>query len=91
VAVYESGLASEVRSGENSGATLRHDHVVRQRIGPIALDAAGKAERARQVRRAARGGVAALVQARRSGEILQATALAHRRGRGLLAPAPVVL
>jgi len=53
---------------------------VRRWIGPIALDAAGKAELARQVRRAARGGVAAFVQARRSGEILQATALAHRRG-----------
>jgi hypothetical protein len=80
VAVYENGLTSEVRSGENSGATLRHDYVVREWIGPITLDADGKAELARTISHAGRGGVAAFVQTQGSGEVLQATALAHCAG-----------
>ena len=35
VALYENGLVTEVKAGENRGATLRHDHVVRQWIGPL--------------------------------------------------------
>jgi hypothetical protein len=80
VAVYESGLASEVKRGENRGATLRHDYVVREWIGPIALGADGKAELAQRIAHADRIGVAAFVQTMRSGEILQATALAHCPG-----------
>jgi hypothetical protein len=38
LAVAESGLTSKVTRGENSGATLAHDHVVREWIGPIALE-----------------------------------------------------
>jgi hypothetical protein len=41
VALVEDGLVSNVRSGENSGATLRHDHVVRQFAGPFSLGANG--------------------------------------------------
>lgn len=37
LAVAESGLSSKVTRGENSGATLAHDHVVREWIGPIKL------------------------------------------------------
>ena len=37
VAVYENGLSSQVRAGENSGATLHHERVVRQWIGPVPL------------------------------------------------------
>jgi hypothetical protein len=37
VAVYENDLTSQVRAGENSGATLHHDRVVRQWIGPVPL------------------------------------------------------
>jgi len=80
VAVYESGLTSEVRSGENRGATLRHDYVVREWIGPVALDGAGRAEVAQRIAHGGRGGVAAFVQDERSGEVLQATALAHCGG-----------
>lgn len=77
VAVYESGLASRVGAGENRGATLRHDFVVREWWGPVALDAAGAAALVRQAdaRALARGGVAAFVQRRRTGEVLQALAL----------------
>lgn len=41
VALVEDGLVSNVRSGENSGATLRHDHVVRQFAGPFNVGANG--------------------------------------------------
>jgi hypothetical protein len=75
VAVYESGLASRVSAGENRGATLHHDFVAREWWGPIALDAAGVAEFARRARAPANGGVAAFVQSRRTGEVLQALAL----------------
>lgn len=37
VAVTENGLSSNVNAGENSGHTLRHDHVVRALYGPIAI------------------------------------------------------
>lgn len=80
VAVYENGLASEVRRGENRGATLRHDYVVRQWLGPVALDRDGRAELAQTIRHGSRGGVAAFVQRERTGEILQATALAYCSG-----------
>ena len=35
LALAERGLVSKVTRGENSGATLAHDHVVREWIGPI--------------------------------------------------------
>jgi len=35
LAVYENGLASEIRAGENSGRRLRHDFVVRALAGPL--------------------------------------------------------
>lgn len=37
LAVTESGLTSKVMRGENGGATLTHDHVVREWVGPIRL------------------------------------------------------
>jgi len=40
VAVTESGLANGVRAGENRGATLHHDHVVRAWLAPAAFAAA---------------------------------------------------
>lgn len=40
LAVSESGLSSTVKGGENSGATLRHDHVVRAFVGPLPLQQA---------------------------------------------------
>jgi hypothetical protein len=79
VALYENGLASAVKAGENSGATLKHDYVVREWIGPVALGGDGKARlsRALSVPPGAVGknlGVAAFVQSDR-GEVLQALAL----------------
>lgn len=82
VALYENNLVSEVTTGENRGATLRHDFVVRQWVGPIPLGGpagAGKAALTRSLPvppAAAAGslGVAAFVQSDR-GEILQALAL----------------
>jgi hypothetical protein len=82
VAVYESGLSTRVTAGENRGATLRHDFVVREWWGPLALDAAGTASLARPVdpQPLANGGLAAFVQSRRTGEILQALALPACKG-----------
>jgi len=77
VAAYESGLTTSVKAGENRGATLAHDYVVRRWFGPIAFDASGRAALAERIAHAGKGGVAAFVQAARSGEVLQATALAH--------------
>jgi hypothetical protein len=41
VALAESRLVSRVARGENAGATLEHDHVVRTWIGPIPFGADG--------------------------------------------------
>ena len=76
LALAESGLASKVTRGENSGATLAHDHVVRQWIGPIRL-ASGTARVQREVALPAawnrsRLEVVAFVQDERSGSVLQA-------------------
>lgn len=79
IAVYESGLKSTVNAGENSGRELAHDHVVREWWGPYRLQDATKPQweklillkpewQGRQV------GVAAFVQHRSSGEVLQAVA-----------------
>jgi len=80
IAVYENDLSSRVNAGENSGRQLHHDYVVRKWMGPYALDE--KAGRAWQ-RSFALGpewkernaGVAAVVQDRRTGDVLQALAL----------------
>jgi len=76
VAVTESGLVSKVTRGENAGVTLRHDHVVREWIGPILLSE-GKAQARRQIAlpealNRTRLEVVAFVQNRRTGSVLQA-------------------
>ncbi|MEO6173181.1 MAG: DUF1223 domain-containing protein, partial [Arenimonas sp.] len=38
LAVYQDGLSSQVRAGENRGKLLRHDRVVRQWLGPYRLN-----------------------------------------------------
>jgi hypothetical protein len=78
VAVTESGLKNRIGAGENRGAVLAHDHVVRQWLGPIPITAAD-ATVARSVsltpEQAAKGlSVVAFVQDTRSGEVLQAAA-----------------
>jgi hypothetical protein len=82
VAVYENELANRVTAGENRGATLHHDFVVREWWGPVALDPAGATEVVRRLTASGvtRGGVAAFVQSRRTGEVLQALALPACKG-----------
>ncbi|SMG12246.1 DUF1223 domain-containing protein [Paraburkholderia susongensis] len=49
LAVYENSLTSQVGAGENRGATLHHERVVRQWIGPVPL-VAGKARIRQDIR-----------------------------------------
>jgi hypothetical protein len=41
LALVESGLSSDVKAGENSGARLYHDFIVRSWHGPFALENGG--------------------------------------------------
>ena len=41
LALYENNLVTTVKAGENKGLTLRHDFVVRELVGPLALDDKG--------------------------------------------------
>jgi hypothetical protein len=80
LALYESGLETDVRAGENQGARLRHDYVVRRWIGPIPVGADGKLAIRREFPADAgvdvgRAGVAGFVQDPDSGRVLQAIAL----------------
>jgi len=79
VALYQGGLRSEVRAGENGGALLHHDYVVRDWVGPLAADANGSAvlQQALLLPQGADArtlGVAAFVQDA-GGKVLQALAL----------------
>jgi len=81
VAVYENHLLSRIGAGENGGATLHHEFVVRQWIGPIPL-VKGLAQIKQTLNltpdnattEPGRLGVAAFVQAA-DGEVLQAMAM----------------
>jgi hypothetical protein len=79
VAAFANGQTTNVKAGENRGATLEHDYVVQQWFGPIAFDGDGRAELAERIVHPGRGGVAAFVQSQRTGDVLQATALAYCR------------
>jgi hypothetical protein len=77
LALYENNLESQVRAGENSGKTLRHDYVVRRLIGPLAPDKEGRLSVRQQIAldagwKRADLGVVVFVQDKASGEILQA-------------------
>lgn len=77
VALYEDGLATAVKAGENRGATLRHDRVVREWLGPYAANA--KMQQKIPLRadwNTHNLGAVAFVQDRVSGEVLQAVSLA---------------
>ena len=83
LAFYQSELKSEVRAGENKGATLLHDYVAREWSGPVALDAEGRAAASlgTALGAAERGkaGAIAFVQNRKTGEVLQTLALPYCR------------
>ncbi len=75
-ALTESGLVSKVSRGENAGATLEHDHVVREWIGPVRLGPDG-ARVQHDIRLAAAWNrsqldLVAFVQDQRTGRVLQA-------------------
>lgn len=77
-AVTESGLSTNVKAGENRGATLPHDHVVRHWLKPVSLKDGG-AQLAQVVgvsaEQAKKGiNVVAFVQNASTGEVLQAVA-----------------
>lgn len=78
LAVFESGLKSQVRAGENAGSVLKHDFVVRQWMGPVNLQQGqGVVQAALNLSTDAKReelGLAAFVQ-QSNGEILQATAM----------------
>jgi hypothetical protein len=75
-AMTEDALVTQVKAGENRGATLPHDHVVRELFGPMPLKAGAASLRQslRLTPEQERKGVAvvAFVQNTRTGEVLQA-------------------
>ena len=75
LATYENRLETRVSAGENRGRTLSHDHVVLEWQGPLAFSGARIAQdRALALLPGAQrtdSGVVALVQNRRTGEVLQ--------------------
>jgi hypothetical protein len=80
LAAYENKLSSQVSSGENRGKTLPHDYVVREWIGPIEFGSSPKVEDKRTLpllpnANPKQSGVAAFVQNRSSGDVLQALML----------------
>ena len=77
IAVTENNLLSRVNAGENRGVTLKHDHVVRELIGPLPIHLDGVLDIVRQISlpsdwKNADLQVVTFVQNRRNGEILQA-------------------
>ncbi len=80
LAAYENKLASDVGAGENRGKRLEHDFVVREWIGPIGFGETPKLEEKRALpllpsADPKHSGVAAFVQNRSTGEVLQALML----------------
>jgi len=76
LAVAQNGVVADIARGENRGARLLHDHVVREWVGPLPLEA-GEA-RLEHDTRAGLGGtgtgleVLAFVQDKHNGHVLQA-------------------
>ncbi|WP_174363210.1 DUF1223 domain-containing protein [uncultured Caballeronia sp.] len=79
-AVYENQLVSTVNGGENNGATLHHDRVVRQWIGPIRLTEGRAQLSGDYASDAMRFGVVAFVERGTNGEVLQVAELASCGG-----------
>lgn len=80
LALYENKLSSQVKAGENSGEKLNHDFVVREWIGPLALDTNGEIQADKKLSikpewKSANLGVAMFIQNRSSGDVLQALSL----------------
>lgn len=76
LAIAENGLQSRVQAGENRGAILAHDHVVREWLGPFPLRD-GAVQMRREIRLSSdwlrqRLELIAFVQNERTGAVLQA-------------------
>ncbi|HZP89301.1 MAG TPA: DUF1223 domain-containing protein [Burkholderiales bacterium] len=80
MAVYENGLFTHVRAGENAGKRLNHDFVVRDLVGPVALTAGSSARLDHRLKVGAdaqseRLGVAIFVERPQTGNVVQAATL----------------
>lgn len=80
VAVTEDGLSTQVAAGENSGRRLRHEAVVRTLLGPVTVAPDGRAKLEQSIPlgpdwNTSQLVLAAFVQDRATGEVLQALAL----------------
>lgn len=79
VAYTDSGLVSDVKAGENRGAQLHHDHVVRALHGPFPIDESGEANASVPIaapkERGRNRALVAFVQNRTNGEVLQTLTL----------------
>lgn len=79
LALYEDGLSSAVKAGENAGVVLRHERVVRGLWGPWPLAANGAKQTLDitppAAANAAQLGLTAFVQTRVGGETLQSLSL----------------
>jgi hypothetical protein len=84
LALFENGLSSSVRAGENAGRQLRHDFVVREWIGPLPVGGGATSSHvfARADVVAANAGIAALVESADGTRLLQAVAQPLCRGAG---------
>ena len=85
VALTQSRVVTAVKAGENRGESLKHDHVVREWIGPVAIDVEGRARVARSFALPAGArttdlNVVAVVQSAATGEVLQTVSLAACAG-----------
>ena len=80
IAVFEDGLSSEVRAGENSGARLAHNRVVRSLYGPFLAANDGRIKLTQDIApitglNPAQAGVVAFVQDTATQSTLQAVSL----------------
>ncbi|CAB3765640.1 DUF1223 domain-containing protein [Paraburkholderia solisilvae] len=75
VAVYEDGLHSDVKGGENAGATLHHDRVTRKWIGPVPIVDGHAQITGTYAASGMEQGVVAFVERASTGEVLQAADL----------------
>ena len=83
IALVQDGLVSDVKAGENAGARLEHDHVVRQWRTGLSLDAAGELREHVKFTLPAETGpvsVIAFAEDSKSGDILQVVALPMCKG-----------
>jgi hypothetical protein len=84
LALVQSGLASDVKAGENAGKRLQHDHVVRQWRQAVALDSSGAGSGTLSLALPADPGplsVVLLAENARTGDVLQVLELPLCAGR----------